>query len=70
VTGPRFDERLEHVMTVFVTYQDGATEPLRFEGPTDWDVKDGHLVAWNETGNVVAERDNVDTAIYHRTLAE
>jgi hypothetical protein len=51
-------------MNVLVTYHDGATEILRFEGPTDWDVKDGHLVAWNETGDRVAERDNVDTAYY------
>lgn len=62
-------ERLARVMTVFVTYRDGATEPLRFEGPTDWDVRDGRLVAWNESGDVVAERDNVVTAIYDRSLA-
>jgi hypothetical protein len=55
-------------MAVLVTYQDGATETLRFKGPTDWDVRDGHLVAWNETGDVVEERDNVVTAIYDRTL--
>jgi hypothetical protein len=57
-------------MSVLVTYQDGATEELRFEGPTDWDVKDGHLVAWNESGNVVAERDDVENALYHRTRAD
>jgi hypothetical protein len=57
------------MMTVVVTYQDGATEKLRFEGPTQWDVREGHLEALNETGDVVAERHNVVTAVYDRTLA-
>jgi hypothetical protein len=57
------------MMTVVVTYQDGATEQLRFEGPTQWDVREGHMEAWNETGDVVAERHNVVTAVYDRTLA-
>ncbi len=56
-------------MTVIVTYEDGGTEPLRFQGPTQWDVRDGHLTAWNENGDVVAERDNVVTAVFDRSLA-
>ena len=57
-------------MTVLVTYRSGATESLRFDGPTHWDVKDGHLVAWNDTGEVVAKRENVENAIHHRPLPE
>jgi hypothetical protein len=32
-------------------------------------VRDGHLVAWNEAGDMVAERDNVIAATYDGSLA-
>ena len=67
--GHVFGERLARMMIVLVTYLDGAFESLRFEGPTDWDVRDGHLVAWNEAGDMVAERDNVIAATYDGSLA-
>lgn len=49
------------MLTIVVTYKDGASE--RIKGATQWDVKnDGHLIAWNDSGDVVAEREDVATA--------
>ncbi|HET6561663.1 MAG TPA: hypothetical protein VFG72_07290 [Marmoricola sp.] len=53
------------MLTIVVTYTDGSSE--RIQGATDWDVtKDGHLTAWDDAGDVVAERDDVTTALHDR----
>lgn len=57
------------MMVVVVTFQDSRIEHLRFDGPTNWDVRDGQSTAWNESGDVVAERENVYSAVYDRSLA-
>lgn len=45
------------MLTIVVTYRDGTSERI---GATQWDVtRDGHLIAWNDEGEVVAERDDV-----------
>lgn len=45
------------MLTIVVTYKDGTTERI---SATQWDLtRDGRLIAWNDEGDVVAERDNV-----------
>ena len=55
------------MLTIVVMYKDGSSE--RIGGATRWDVKsDGHLIAWNDSGDVVAERQDVASALHDRSL--
>ncbi|NHC15132.1 hypothetical protein [Motilibacter deserti] len=55
-------------MRVVVNYQEGPSEDLRLAGPLQWDVRDGHLTVWDDAGDVIAERDEVVSAVYDRSL--
>jgi hypothetical protein len=49
------------VLTIVVTFSNGSTEQI--EGATQWDLyRDGHLIAWNDSDEVVAEREDVASA--------
>jgi hypothetical protein len=50
------------VLTIKLTFEDGSNEHLR--GATQWDLhNDGHLIAWNDEDEVVAEREDVASAL-------
>jgi hypothetical protein len=54
------------MLRIVVTYNDGSSERIR--GATQWDVKrDGHLIAWDDSGDVVAERQDVASALHDRS---
>ena len=64
-----FGERLARMMIVLVTYRTARLSPCGSRAPRTGTCGTELLVAWNEAGDMVAERDNVIAATYDGSLA-